>query len=53
VFAAAGDPEHVAERLDAYVAAGLRGVLAWHVIGPQPARSLQLLADVVRPRVFA
>ncbi|HEY2593270.1 MAG TPA: LLM class flavin-dependent oxidoreductase, partial [Chloroflexota bacterium] len=51
-FAAAGDPEAVCERLRAYLAAGLRGVLAWHVIGPDPARSLQLLAEVVRPRVF-
>jgi 5,10-methylenetetrahydromethanopterin reductase len=51
-FAAAGDPEHVADRLRAYLAAGLRGVLAWHVIGPDRARSLQLLADVVRPLVF-
>jgi 5,10-methylenetetrahydromethanopterin reductase len=51
-FAAAGDPDAVCERLRAYLAAGLRGVLAWHVIGPDPARSLQLLAEVVRPRVF-
>ena len=52
VFAAAGDADHVAKRLQEYLAAGLRGVLAWHVIGPDPARSLQLLAEVVRPRVF-
>jgi 5,10-methylenetetrahydromethanopterin reductase len=51
-FAAAGDPDHVAERLGFYLDAGLHGVLAWHVIGPDPARSLQLLAEVVRPRVF-
>jgi 5,10-methylenetetrahydromethanopterin reductase len=51
-FAAAGDPDHVAERLQAYLAAGLNSVLAWHVVGPDPARSLQLLADVVRPSVF-
>jgi alkanesulfonate monooxygenase SsuD/methylene tetrahydromethanopterin reductase-like flavin-dependent oxidoreductase (luciferase family) len=50
-FAAAGDPDHVVKRLEAYVAAGLNGVLAWHVIGPNPARSLRLLADLVRPRV--
>ena len=50
-FAAAGDPAHVAARLREYVAAGLRGVLAWHVIGPDRARSLRLLADEVRPRV--
>jgi 5,10-methylenetetrahydromethanopterin reductase len=51
-FAAAGDPDQVSERLHAYVDAGLRGVLAWHVLGPERARSLQLLAEVVRPRVF-
>ncbi len=51
-FAAAGDPEHVAQRLQAYLEAGLAGVLAWHVIGPDPASSLRLLAEVVRPRVF-
>jgi 5,10-methylenetetrahydromethanopterin reductase len=52
VFAAAGDPDHVAQRLDTYLDAGLRGVLAWHVIGPDPVRSLQLLAETVGPRVF-
>jgi 5,10-methylenetetrahydromethanopterin reductase len=52
VFAAAGDPAHVVARLQDYVAAGLRGVLAWHVIGPDRARALQLLADEVRPHVF-
>jgi 5,10-methylenetetrahydromethanopterin reductase len=50
-FAAAGQPEHVAQRLQAYVKAGLRGILAWHVIGPDPLRSLRLLADDVWPRV--
>jgi 5,10-methylenetetrahydromethanopterin reductase len=53
VFAAAGEPEHVAARLDAYLQAGLRGVLAWHVIGPDPERSLTMLAREVRPRVFS
>jgi 5,10-methylenetetrahydromethanopterin reductase len=51
IFAAAGDPDHVVARLQEYVAAGLRGVLAWHVIGPDRERSLRLLADEVRPRV--
>jgi len=51
-FAAAGAPDHVAERLRTYLEAGLQGVLAWHVVGPNPTRSLQLLAEVVRPRVF-
>jgi 5,10-methylenetetrahydromethanopterin reductase len=53
VFAAAGEPDHVAERLQAYVAAGIRGILAWHVIGPDPGRSLELLARQVAPRVFS
>jgi 5,10-methylenetetrahydromethanopterin reductase len=51
VFAAAGEPEHVAERLSEYVHAGLRGVLAWHVIGPDRPRALQLLVDEVWPHV--
>ena len=29
-----------------------RGVLAWHVIGPDPARSLRMLAEEVGPDVF-
>lgn len=51
-FAAAGDPDDVAARLQAYARAGLRGVLAWHVIGPDRARALGLLAGEVRARVF-
>jgi 5,10-methylenetetrahydromethanopterin reductase len=47
-FAAAGTPEHVAARLQEYVRAGLRGVLAWHVIGPDRSRGLELLANEVR-----
>jgi 5,10-methylenetetrahydromethanopterin reductase len=50
-FAAAGTPEHVAARLHEYVRAGLRGVLAWHVIGPDRTRGLELLANEVRPHV--
>jgi 5,10-methylenetetrahydromethanopterin reductase len=50
-FAAAGTPEHVAARLQEYVRAGLRGVLAWHVIGPDRTRGLELLANEVRPHV--
>jgi 5,10-methylenetetrahydromethanopterin reductase len=53
VFAAAGDPDYVAERLQMYLDAGIRGILAWHVIGPNPARSLELLAQSVAPVVFA
>lgn len=52
VFAAAGTPDHVASRLEEYLRAGLRGVLAWHVIGPDPTRSLELLAETVGPHVF-
>jgi 5,10-methylenetetrahydromethanopterin reductase len=52
VFAAAGDPDQVVARLQEYAAAGLRGLLAWHVIGPDRTRALQLLADEVRPRVL-
>ena len=51
-FSAAGDREHVAERLGAYIQAGIRGVLAWHVIGPDRTRSLEMLAHEVRARVF-
>jgi 5,10-methylenetetrahydromethanopterin reductase len=51
VFAAAGNPDHVVARLHEYVAAGLRGVLAWHVLGPDRARALTLLADEVRAHV--
>jgi 5,10-methylenetetrahydromethanopterin reductase len=51
-FAAAGSPEHVAARLQEYVRAGLRGVLAWHVIGPDRTRGLHLLASEMRGHVF-
>jgi 5,10-methylenetetrahydromethanopterin reductase len=52
-FAAAGGPDHVVARLQEYVRAGLRGLLAWYVIGPDRSAALRLLADEVRPRVFA
>jgi len=51
-FAAAGDPDHVAARLQEYARAGLRGILAWHVLGPDRARAVKLLASEVRERVF-
>jgi 5,10-methylenetetrahydromethanopterin reductase len=51
VFAAAGNPDQVAERLSAYAAAGISGLLAWHVLGPDRKLALQLLAHEVRPRV--
>jgi 5,10-methylenetetrahydromethanopterin reductase len=50
-FAAAGEPDHVAARLREYIEAGLRGVLAWHVIGPDRPAALKLLRDEVWPRV--
>ncbi len=50
-FAAAGEPQHVAARLCEFAAAGLRGVLAWHVLGPDRMRGLRLLAEEVWPRV--
>jgi alkanesulfonate monooxygenase SsuD/methylene tetrahydromethanopterin reductase-like flavin-dependent oxidoreductase (luciferase family) len=50
-FGAAGRPDHVVERLREYSAAGLRGLLAWHVIGPDRMRGLELLAREVRAHV--
>jgi alkanesulfonate monooxygenase SsuD/methylene tetrahydromethanopterin reductase-like flavin-dependent oxidoreductase (luciferase family) len=52
VFAAAGEPGQVATRLREYTAAGLRGLLAWHVFGPDPHRGLELLATEVAPAVW-
>ena len=51
VFAAAGDPDQVAERLCAYAEAGRRAALAWYVLGPDPHEGLRLLANEVWPRV--
>jgi 5,10-methylenetetrahydromethanopterin reductase len=48
-FAAAGTPDQVSARLRDYTRAGLRGVLAWHVLGPDRTEALRLLADEVRP----
>ena len=50
-FAAAGEPDEVAARMREFALAGLRGVLAWHVIGPDPRSGLRLLASEVWPRV--
>jgi 5,10-methylenetetrahydromethanopterin reductase len=52
-FAAAGDPDEVADRLRAYAQAGLRGINAWYVLGPDRHKALELLAKEVRPRVLA
>jgi alkanesulfonate monooxygenase SsuD/methylene tetrahydromethanopterin reductase-like flavin-dependent oxidoreductase (luciferase family) len=48
-FAAAGDPEQVAERLNSYAQAGLDAALAWHVLGPDPDEGLRLLVTNVQP----
>jgi alkanesulfonate monooxygenase SsuD/methylene tetrahydromethanopterin reductase-like flavin-dependent oxidoreductase (luciferase family) len=52
-FAAAGDPEQVAQRLHRYAQAGLDAALAWHVLGPDPGEGLRLLATEVWPQVHA
>ncbi|MGH3248426.1 MAG: LLM class flavin-dependent oxidoreductase [Trebonia sp.] len=49
VFAAAGEPGQVAERLREYADAGLAAPLAWYVLGPDPRRGLELLARDVAP----
>lgn len=49
VFAAAGEPGQVTERLREYAEAGLDGLLAWHVFGPDPRQGLELLAGDVAP----
>lgn len=45
VFAAAGTPEAVMEKLDEFERAGLKGVLAWYVFGPDPDEGLRLLSQ--------
>lgn len=50
VFAAAGTPDAVMERLAEFEGAGLKGVLAWYVFGPDPDEGLRLLSDAVRAR---
>jgi 5,10-methylenetetrahydromethanopterin reductase len=47
VFAAAGTPERVVERLAEFESAGVLGLLAWYVFGPDPDEGLRLLADEV------
>jgi 5,10-methylenetetrahydromethanopterin reductase len=50
VFAAAGTPETVMEKLGEFEEAGLKGVLAWYVFGPDPDEGLRLLSDAGRAR---
>jgi alkanesulfonate monooxygenase SsuD/methylene tetrahydromethanopterin reductase-like flavin-dependent oxidoreductase (luciferase family) len=45
VFAAAGDPETVLSRLDDFEQAGVQGLNAWYVFGPDPDEGLRLLAE--------
>jgi 5,10-methylenetetrahydromethanopterin reductase len=51
-FAAAGDPDEVAARLREYAEAGLRGLLAWYVFGPDPVKGLELIAREVAPQLW-
>ncbi len=46
-FAAAGTPADAARRVAEYRAAGLRTPTAWHVLGPDPRRALELIAGEV------
>jgi len=50
VFAAAGTPDTVMEKLAEFEEAGLKGVLAWYVFGPDPDEGLRLLAEAARAR---
>jgi 5,10-methylenetetrahydromethanopterin reductase len=52
-FAAAGDTDQVATRLTEFAEAGLRGLNAWHVLGPEPQAALVVLARDVHDRVVA
>jgi 5,10-methylenetetrahydromethanopterin reductase len=51
VFAAAGTPDHVAERLNEFAAAGIRGLLAWYVFGPEPLAGIRQIATKVVPSI--
>jgi 5,10-methylenetetrahydromethanopterin reductase len=51
-FAVAGDPAQVISRLQTYADAGLRGLIASQVLGPDRARSIRLLAEAVRPHLI-
>ena len=47
VFAAAGTPDDVRDRLNLYVDAGLQAPLAWNVLGPDRFEAIRLLAKEV------
>jgi len=50
-FACAGTVDDVVGRLDAFADAGLDLPLAWHTLGPDPERALELLAGPVRAAI--
>jgi 5,10-methylenetetrahydromethanopterin reductase len=50
VFAAAGDPDAVLQRLEEFARAGVQGLNAWYVFGPRPERGLRLLARAALAR---
>jgi 5,10-methylenetetrahydromethanopterin reductase len=52
-FAIAGDPPHVTRRLLEYAQAGIRGLIAQHIPGPQRVEGFRLLADEVLPSIVA
>jgi 5,10-methylenetetrahydromethanopterin reductase len=51
-FAAAGDPDEVAARLREYTDAGLRGLFAWYVFGPEPLKGLELIGREVAAQLW-
>ncbi len=51
VFAAAGTPEQVVARLAEFAGAGIRGLLAWYVFGPDPLAGIRQIAADVAPFV--
>jgi 5,10-methylenetetrahydromethanopterin reductase len=49
VFAAAGTPDQVAARLQEFAQAGIRGLLAWYVFGPERLSGIRQIAEEVAP----
>ena len=49
VFAAAGTPDQVGARLEEFAQAGIRGLLAWYVFGPDRLVGIRQLAQEVAP----
>ena len=52
-FALAGEPAHVARRFGEYVEAGIDGLIAQHVPGPERAAGFRLLTQEVLPQITA